>query len=57
MFGYERLRLNVLVNRERKNKGEIESLEGRLVPVQDAEVVNLKEKQEKLQTALNGVLK
>ncbi len=39
-----------------KNKEEIESLDERLVPVQDPEVQNLKEKQEKLQTALNTVL-
>jgi hypothetical protein len=56
MYAHERLRLNVLVDRETKSKDEISSLEGRLSPVQDSELQNLKEKQDKLQTALDTVL-
>lgn len=56
MYAHERLRLNVLVDRETKSKDEISSLEGRLSPVQDSELQNLKEKQDKLQTALDALL-
>jgi hypothetical protein len=56
MYAHERLRLNVLVDREIKSKDEISSLEVRLSPVQDSELQNLKEKQDKLQTALDTVL-